>query len=891
MKLSSHYIGLILSLFLSSSIFAQLSTTFTGQIVDENDEILIGATIFWQNTTTSATTDIDGFFELERPDTINNHILEIRYVGYEAAVVEIFPTENNLQLVLPNSSTTTETVEVVGEERDNFTSTLSTINVEHLGRNEFKRAACCSLAESFEHNATINVNYSDAVTGAKEIEMLGLRGTYMQVMIEGRPAYNRLGRAHGFEYIPGTWLDNIQISKGASTVRNGIQSITGQINIDLIKPHNEEPLFLNIYGSHAGRFELNAHINHIFSDNLSTGLLIHGNYAQEDIDHNHDGFLDIPKKKQINLLSRWIYQNKDWYIQFNAQGLIDNHTGGQTYETYTGHHGGSSALGNNLNLYEISTDIRRVEVFGKAGFLGLPNPSQSIALIYNANLHEHKAVYGTRSHNALQKEVYANLLFQTALGNPDHYLNSGLTYNLADFEEAFADTDYSRTEQVLSAYTEYSFDKIFDEVKGNAFGLIVGVRADAFLSTQYSNPLVYVSPRLNLKYNFNYDAVIRLSAGRGVRQPSWLIENLRYMPSQRVFELQETINPESAWNYGINYTQNVRLGRLDGNISIDLYRTDFTNQLVIDLDTDANRVLFYNLNGRSYANSFLIAYSQFVAKGLELRFAYKMNDTRTTFGDELALQPFAPVHRGLVALHYEHHKSGWQFNVSTQIVGPQRMPVLEGDLSDLPAYRSQAQSPVYALVNAQITKKFPEAGLEIYIGAENLTNYRQTEPIIGYHDPFQELQGSRAFDAASVYGPVMGTMVYGGIRVTFGQKPEETIEFCSASANIDTDHNDHEGHNHDDHEEHDHDHFNIQIKSPVQCGMCRTTIEETLESVEGIEEIHVDIEDQIIYIDSGANHIDIDIIRQKIVNAGYDADGLPANIKAYEDLPACCKKH
>jgi len=302
---------LLTSVCFSQPSFGQTTLTFKGQIIDGDDEIMIGATVFWQNTTISTTTDIDGYFELERPDTINNHILEIHYVGYEPAQVEIFPSENNLQLVLPNNTTTTETIEVVVEEQDNFTSTLNPINVEQLGRNEFKRAACCSLAESFENNATINVNYSDAVTGSREIEMLGLRGTYMQLMVEGRPAYNRLGRAYGLEYIPGTWLDAVQISKGASTVRNGIQSITGQINTNIIKPYAEAPLFINIYGNHAGRFELNSHISHRFSENWSTGLLIHGNYFQEDIDHNHDGFLDMPKKKQLNLLSRWIYRDRD----------------------------------------------------------------------------------------------------------------------------------------------------------------------------------------------------------------------------------------------------------------------------------------------------------------------------------------------------------------------------------------------------------------------------------------------------------------------------------------------------------------------------------------------------------------------------------------------------
>ena len=325
---------LFLILFLPTSIMSQDDPlTFSGLVVNENDEPLIGATVNWQDTTIGGVTDLDGWFTIDRIDTINPYILEIKYVGYETAVVEILPEEDRLQLVVQENATIQDIV-VETRNRANFTSTLDPLNIETIGAGELRRAACCNLSESFENNATVNVSFTDAVTGAKEIEMLGLRGTYTQMMIENRPSFNRLGRAYGLEYIPGTFIQAIQISKGASSVKKGVQGITGQINTELIKPWKAPLLFINLFGNYTGRVELNLQLNYRLTPEWSTGLLMHGNYYGTEIDYNKDSFLDIPQKKQANVISRWAYKAQNIHFEINAQGIWDSRNGGQTLSLF-----------------------------------------------------------------------------------------------------------------------------------------------------------------------------------------------------------------------------------------------------------------------------------------------------------------------------------------------------------------------------------------------------------------------------------------------------------------------------------------------------------------------------------------------------------------------------
>lgn len=867
---------LLLVLLFPLSLAAQTTSTFSGFVIDEAGEAMIGATLNWKDTTIAAVTDIDGSFTIERLDTINPYLLVINYVGYVTVEVEILPSENNLKLKIEDNATL-ESVLIETRQRANFTSTLNPINVETIGQGELRRAACCNLSESFENNATVNVSFADAVTGAKEIEMLGLRGTYTQMLIENRPSFNRLGRAYGLEYIPGTFIESIQISKGASSVKNGVQGITGQINTELIKPDNAPLFFLNLFANHTGRIELNTQFNYRISQNWSTGLLIHGNYYGTEIDYNKDSFLDIPKKKQANVISRWLYKANNLHFEINLQGIWDSRSGGQTLTAF------KNAFDSlTTQLYQVNSEVRRFGVFGKLGYFGFKNPSQSMAVIYDANIHQHQSIFGDKTYNALQKQIYANIVFQTDLVNPLHNLSTGLTYDLVDFKEQFTDINNDRTEHLAAVYAEYSFNQTINEKLGSSFGLILSFRTDLIHTEKFTK--IYPSPRINIKYNFTENLVLRASGGRGVRTANLLVENLKYMPNSKNFSILEDIMPEVAWNYGLNLTWNFKINsKLGGNLSLDAYRTDFENQLIVDLDSDPTHktIQFYNLQGQSFANSFLLTYTQDIVKGLEARIGYKFNDVRTTYDGSLHQMPFMPMHRGLVHLNYTTPKKDWEFNITLNIMGPQRLPHIEQVPGvEIPNYRYRGESPVVFGLNAHIAKFF-KGGWEVYIGGENLTNYTQSQPILGYQDPFGATNNYSKFDASSIYASVFGVQVYAGVKYTFQGKDRFPPSVCGLHEAVVETQKPFEMS--DEHQE-------ITIKSSNQCNMCTVNIQEALYKIKGVKNVAVDENTQTIKVHYIEAKTSPEKIRQTISSIGYDADSIKADKTAYSKLHGCCKK-
>ncbi len=752
---------LLHTLFISLSFAQDNPNWFSGMVVNAADTPLVGAVVYWKGTQVAATTDVDGWFTIQRLDTTEGHILNIQYVGYALTEVEILPEEERLKLIVAESATLDDVV-VETRRRSSFSSSINPLNVEEIGAGELRRAACCNLSESFENNATVNVSFSDAVTGAKEIELLGLRGTYTQMLVENRPTFNRLGRAFGLEYIPGTFIEHIQISKGASSIRTGSQGMSGQINTQLVKPSTAPLLFANLYANTFGRVELNLQFNHRFSERWSTGLLVHGNLFETRIDHNSDSFLDAPLKRQANVISRWLYQAPGWHVEANLQGIVDARRGGQQPEI------DPETIQAPNSFYEVNNDVRRVGIFGKVGYSGFDNKKQSIATIYDFNIHEHKGKFGRRDYLGQQTRAYLQLIFETGWLPSAHNLMLGATVEYVDIQEQFDQVYIDRKELWTSLQAEYDWTVELNNAWGSSFTLLAGIQGLALTTNAY-NYIVPI-PRVNLKFNFTDDWVIRASAGRGIRTANVLLENMRFMASYRNFVLQENILPEDAWNYGMNMVWNYNVNNnYEGSVSVDAYRTQFTNQLVADVDGDPNYndLQLYNLRGTSFSNSFLVTWSQTFFQQLECRLAYKFNDVQMTMGDVLHEVVLMPRHRALLHLSWATKKKNWSFNFTYNIIGPQRLPHLHPPFgNNLPDYRYGSYSPAYGLVHAHIVKHFGEAW-EVYVGSENLGNYTQSAPILGHGNPFEESPAETArFDAASVYGPILGRMVYAGVKYT-----------------------------------------------------------------------------------------------------------------------------
>ena len=730
-----------LLILVGSSISAQV---LTGTVTNEEGTFLFGATIIWDETSIGTIVNEDGRFSLPRPDT--TALLRIDYVGYESAYVEVLPEEADITIMI-EGVTDLMAVEVAAERRDNYVSTLTTLNVETIGSGEFRKAPCCNLAESFSTNAAVDVAYTDAVTGAREIKMLGLRGAYTQLLVEKRPLMTGLGSAFVMEYIPGTWLESIQISKGTGTVQNGYYAITGQINTELVKPWLDKAFFINAYGSTFGRGELNIHLNRQLNDKWSSGLLLHASTRNNNLDQNNDTFYDTPQKTMYDGIWRTFYRGNVVRFQMNIHALRDRHTAGQIPDK-------AGAL-----PYLIHQDNDRVDLFAKIGYLGFENPNITMGLITDLKWHKLDARYGLRTHRGTQTSGYFSGLISHGFNGQAHKLDAGISFALDDYDEFLEDRFIGRREEVAGVFTEYIYSPIATP-GANKFaskiGFVLGARMD------HHNLFGWLfTPRANLKYNFSDDQVIRFSAGRGFRTANVIAENTQILATNREIIIADDLDIESAWNFGFNFTQNFDIAGRRGSIAFDAYHTYFTNQIILDNNSDYTKIQFYNLMGKSNASNLLTVLSYEIINGLEAKIGYKYNSVQMSFLEEPTRQhPMVARHRGLLTLDYKTPNEKWEFNLSNQFVGRQEFI----DLSQNPFQTEEQKrgySDPFALANLQVTHNFSN-GLEVYMGVENLTGFRQDRPILGSSEPF-----GPHFDATHAYAPITGQMGYLGVRWGF----------------------------------------------------------------------------------------------------------------------------
>ena len=640
-------------------------------------------------------------------------------------------------------------VKVTNKRKGIQKSYTITGNTTLITSKELLKAACCNLAESFETNPSIDVNFSDALTGTKQIKMLGLTSPYLMITEENIPSVRGASQAYGLSFTPGTWVESIQITKGAGSVVNGYESISGQINTELKKPINDIPFFLNAYGSSDSRFELNTHFNTKISDKWSSSLFVHGNIRDAKTDMNNDGFLDNPLAKQINILNRYQYYNaeKGWVSFINFRYMNDKKQTGEVNFNPSTDKGTTNHWGSEINS-------ERLDVSTKIGYVFPGMPFQSIGFQNAFNSHNQDSYFGLNQYNIKQSSYYSNLIFNSIIDNTMHKFATGLNFTYDKYQEFVNVNDYSRIDNSLGAFFEYTYDNT------DNFSIILGGRVDT-----HNRLGTFLTPRLHVKYNPWKKGVLRFSAGRGKRSANIFAENQQLFASSRTFDILNStgkiygLNPEIAWNYGLSFSQSFLLFGKNGDVGFDLYRTDFQNQAVVDLMQSPQQVLFYNLNGKSFANSLQVEFNYELVKHLNLRSAYKFYDVKTDYLSGSFQKPLQAKNRFFGNLEYETHVSDkgqqWKFDYTFNWIGEQQLP---NTASNPTADRLPEFSPSYSLMNAQITRTFSPT-FEMYIGGENIGNYKQEKAIIGSNNPF-----GPNFDASVVYAPVFGQMYYAGLR-------------------------------------------------------------------------------------------------------------------------------
>ena len=696
------------------------------------------ANVIWEGTTIGTQTNIDGYYKLKKLD--GNNRLVVSYVGYKKDTIDVTGKDHlNVEL----ESLTTKVVRI--KERKKSTSISDDpLKTENIGVKELCKGACCNLSESFETTPSVDVSFTDAITGTRQIHMLGLAGQYTQILRENIPSIKGLSSTYGLGLVPGTWVESIQLNKGPGSVVNGYESISGQINLELKKPEGKEKLFVNIFANNGGRFELNANSSWKINERLSTAILVHGKQNKTKFDKNNDGFLDMPLSENLIGMSRWQYRGNNGYIaQFGVKGSYISNQGGQKVFNPKIDEGTNNAWG-------LKLDLNRYEAFAKIGKIYDDIPWKSMGLQLAASTHEQKSYFGLRKYDAKENSLYANYIYQSILKNTSNVIKTGASFKYDKTTEYLDTLSFDREEIVPGVFGEYTY-------KGHKkFKMVAGLRVD------YHNLYgAFITPRLQAKYDFSKKSILRVSAGRGLRTPNVISENNGLLASNRAFEIQGDnsdkpygLDAEIAWNFGVNYTKKFKIKKKDGLLSFDLYRTHFTNQIVVDLDASPQKAVFYNLDGKSFSNSFQAQFDYELFPRFDLRLAYRWFDVQTTYGTKLLKKPLVANHRAFVNLAYET-KNKWIFDYTVSWQGDKRLPNTDGNPINLRLVKS---SPSFFLMNAQVTKQWKKK-FHLYAGVENILNYTQSDPILDSANPF-----GNYFDASQVWGPIFGRNIYAGIR-------------------------------------------------------------------------------------------------------------------------------
>ncbi len=733
-----------------------LAQKVMGVVVEKTEkgveQPLPGANVYWLGTIKGTSTKENGVFMIDRVPGQTR--LVVSYVGYRSDTLEL-GTQTSVKVELKPETVLAE-VTVTGWRSTSAIDYASGINRIVMDEKELFKAACCNLSESFETNPAVDVAFTDAVTGTRQIQMLGLAGPNTLISIENMPGVRGLASSQGIQFIPGTWINSIQVTKGVGSVVNGYESIAGQINVELKKPQESERLYLNGYVNNAGRSEANVIYTAQPFKKWGTTFLVHGSTRPFEMDQNRDSFLDFPLGSQVNFINRWVYNSgTGWLGQFSLKYLEDTKQGGQTgfdpeRDQFT------------TNRYGLEINTTRAEFTGKLGYQFAGKTYKSVGFQLNALEHRHESYYGFTVHDARERSLYSNLIYQSIIGTTAHKFKTGLSFQLIDHNEFFDQStggvhgghggalQFDRVERVPGAFVEYTYDYL------DKFSVIAGARVD-----QHNLFGTLFTPRVHTRYSITPTSVIRVSAGRGIRVANLLIENTGVLVSSREVLFRNPtaaaaygFRPDQAWNYGLNFNQEFELNYRPGSLSLDYFYTSFQQQAVLDVDANTQAATFYGLSGKSFSHSLQAQVDYQIVRRLDVRLAYRWLDVQTDYILGRFQRPLIPRDRAFLNLAYAT-KNNWKFDFTVQRVGRQRIPFT---FSNPTEYQLPEYSAPYWLMNAQVSKDFGERW-SVYIGVENLSNFRLDNPIVAANDPF-----GMYFDSSMVWGPVFGRMWYAGFR-------------------------------------------------------------------------------------------------------------------------------
>lgn len=738
--IAARAISLCLAALFHTSLSGQ---SVLGKVTDRSGASLPGASVYWCGTTQGAQAGLRGEFQLATHG-IDDLRLVASYTGYRPDTLAVDGRSFYVFALEPDASLSEVVVQSTREGV--ILSNLQAIKTEQITREELTKAACCDLAGCFETQTTVQPQTTNVVTNARELRILGLSGVYNQILIDGLPMIQGLTYTYGVSSIPGTLVENIFVSKGANSVLQGFESMVGQINVETRDPLTADKLFLNAYANNFGERHFNA--NFAFGSkkwrNLSS---VHVVQPAGKIDRDFDGFLDLPRLTRYMMHNQWAYGKSSdwgWHSRIGLRYLREERVGGQRSFDPDLHAG-------TTEVYGQAVSIEQPEVWTKTGYR--LNDRHHFVLLASAFQQEQDSYFGTLRYQARQRNAYANAQHEFSYGDA-HMLKSGVSLRMLELDEVitigpdnldrgFAGR-YLRSEAIAGAFVENTLVAM-----GGRLTWLAGLRSDHHDAFGWR-----LTPRTLLKYDLSERTSIRASAGTGWRTVNVFSENIGLLASSRDVVFQNIPRPEQSVNTGVNATHHFESEHMSGYLSADFYHTRFQNQVFPDYDRDPGRAYIYNFGGRSVSNGFQAEAYVRLYQRYAFKAGYNFLDVYRMIDGQRELLPFNPRHKVLGTFSYKPPSDRFHFDMNVHWYGPQRLPSTEGNPV---AFQRPDFSQTFTLVNAQLTYKLD--AFEIYVGCENLFDFRQLQPILGWQDPF-----GPHFDTAFVWGPTRGREFYAGLR-------------------------------------------------------------------------------------------------------------------------------
>jgi outer membrane receptor for ferrienterochelin and colicins len=687
------------------------------------------------NATKTIVANADSTGNIMLTNVRQGEIYYINAAGFAGDSLQV-DTLKKMYPVLLYPLNTLDAVTIIYRDYDTKIDLMKTIKVEHIGGNELKKAACCNLAESFESNASVDVVYTDAITGARTIQMLGLSGLYSPIQIENVPYTRGLAANYGMSFIPGTWLQGIQVTKGIGSVVNGFESMAGMINVELLKPEDKktETIFANVYGSSMGRTEANLQLNKKFKKDWSTLLFVHGNANFIENDMNKDGFRDNPLSKQLNVMNRWKHSGKKAEQVIMLHTLNDDKMGGQL---------GAGRVLSEQGPYQANIKTQMHQVYFKNGFLFPKRQMTSIGLIGSYRYQQNNSNYGYRVVDATQHSGYFNGIYSDYIHDTRHTFKTGLSFIYDNTNFSINGVTIAQQEYIPGAFFEYSF------TPSPSINLLVGNRLD------YHNKFgLHYTPRLHLRWAITEKTAFRALAGTGFRTSKTIMENMGALASSRSIVIAPNLRPEKAFNTGASFTHEFTVGKNKWMFNVDYYYTAFINQVVVDYDMNVHELNFYNLTGQSYAHSAQVDLDMALTKTLQLKIAFKHYDVRQTVAGVLQRKAMVAPNRAMANVSWKTLNKKWKLDIISNWIDAARIPNTD---SNPVQYQFDKKGKPLTIVHVQVTKLFRK--FEMYVGVENILNQTQRKAVLAADDAFGPY-----FDASMIWGPLNGRIIYGGLR-------------------------------------------------------------------------------------------------------------------------------